>query len=164
MSSIAIALSIILHQFLPAVTIELVFVSFVLSGVFFFLSRTDSRLLILPAILLLWLCAFLLAFGFEIAAEEAAIYAYYFLVVGVILQFTEYKLQYKIKYDLSLVKDYFYQKKTLSYALLWFAVFIVSLFLEKDYLRPFSLFFATTLFIGHSLRYVLKNETDKEAA
>jgi hypothetical protein len=46
--------------------------------------------MIFPAILLLGYCPFLLMGGIKGFAENIAVYAYYFLVIGVGLQFAEY--------------------------------------------------------------------------
>lgn len=52
--------------------------------------RYDSRVLVGTAIFLLVLCAGLLAGGSKSRANEVAIWAYYFLVVGVLGLFIEY--------------------------------------------------------------------------
>jgi len=71
-------------------SIEWAFVGFVISAVVFAIAKIDSRFLIFPAILLLGYCPFLLIGKLDKFAENIAIYAYYFLVVGVVLQFVEY--------------------------------------------------------------------------
>lgn len=52
--------------------------------------RYDSRMLVGTAIFLLVICAALLASGSEHHANDVAIWAYYFLVVGVLGLFIEY--------------------------------------------------------------------------
>lgn len=52
--------------------------------------RYDSRMLVGTAIFLLVVCAVLLASGSEHYANDVAIWAYYFLVVGVFGLFIEY--------------------------------------------------------------------------
>ncbi len=52
--------------------------------------RLDSRISIVSALLLLFLTAVTLVQGLENAANQIAIYAYYFLVAGVVLQLVEY--------------------------------------------------------------------------
>lgn len=47
-------------------------------------------------ILLLW-CAFLMSRGYSSMANETAIYAYYMLVVGVILQLVSFLMEEKAK-------------------------------------------------------------------
>ncbi len=61
--------------------------------IYFFVSlilKLDSRIPIAFALLLLFLTAVTLVQGLENAANQIAIYAYYFLVVGVVLQLIEY--------------------------------------------------------------------------
>jgi hypothetical protein len=52
--------------------------------------RYDSRMLVGTAIFLLVVCAVLLAKGSESLANDVAIWAYYFLVIGVLGLFIEY--------------------------------------------------------------------------
>ncbi len=52
--------------------------------------KLDSRISIASALLLLFLTAITLVQGLENAANQIAIYAYYFLVAGVVLQLVEY--------------------------------------------------------------------------
>ncbi len=52
--------------------------------------RLDSRISIVSALLLLFLTAVTMVQGLENAANQIAIYAYYFLVAGVVLQLVEY--------------------------------------------------------------------------
>jgi len=61
--------------------------------IYFFISlilKLDSRIPIAFALLLLFLTAVTLVQGLENAANQIAIYAYYLLVVGVVLQLIEY--------------------------------------------------------------------------
>ncbi len=59
---------------------------FILSLIF----KIDPRYPVMAAIGCLILAAMLLAFGNETLANKIAIYAYYFLVVGVLLNIVEY--------------------------------------------------------------------------
>jgi len=52
--------------------------------------KYDSRMLVGTAIVLLVVCAALLASGNELYANDVAIWAYYFLFVGVLGLFIEY--------------------------------------------------------------------------
>jgi len=52
--------------------------------------KYDSRMLVGTALFLLGACAVLLAGGKEFYANEVAIWAYYFLVIGVLGLFIEY--------------------------------------------------------------------------
>jgi hypothetical protein len=71
-------------------SVEWGFLGFVIAAVIFYDARIDSRFLILPALLLLGYVPFLLIAKQNAVAETIAIYVYYFLVVGVGLQLTEY--------------------------------------------------------------------------
>jgi len=70
-------------------SIDWAFLFFVLLAGIFYFYKIDSRFLILPAILLLGYCPFLLIAKNNTLAENIAIYAYYFLVVGVLIQIIE---------------------------------------------------------------------------
>ena len=55
--------------------------------------RLDSRISIGSALVLLMACPFLLMFYYEALAENAAVYAYYFLVIGVVLQIKDWIIE-----------------------------------------------------------------------
>lgn len=71
-------------------SIEWAFIGFVIVTVLYHDFKIDSRFFILPAILLLGYVPFLLIGKQDAIAETTAIYVYYFLVVGVVLQLIEY--------------------------------------------------------------------------
>lgn len=81
-------------------SVEVEFISFIITTVIFGLARIDSRFLILPALLHLWLAPFMLMNDFKDIAETTAVYAYYYLVIGVLLQFIEFKFDIKNTIDL----------------------------------------------------------------
>ena len=62
---------------------------------FFLFFKYDSRYIAVMALMSLASCPFLLIFKKELAAEQMAIYAYYFLVMTVILQIAEYRREIK---------------------------------------------------------------------
>ena len=70
-------------------SIEWAFVMFIVVGILFYLFKIDSRFFILSAIMFLGYCPFLLILKLDVLAEIVAVYVYYFLVVGIILQFIE---------------------------------------------------------------------------
>ena len=78
---------------------EWAFVGFVIASVIFYDFKIDSRFLILPALLLLGYVPFLLIGKYNQLAEGIAIYVYYFLVVGVILQIVEYRRNKELDID-----------------------------------------------------------------
>jgi len=71
-------------------TIEWAFLGFIIATVIVHDSKIDSRFLILPALLLLGYIPFLLIGKYDTLAETIAIYVYYFLVCGVVLQIIEH--------------------------------------------------------------------------
>ncbi|MEK6800968.1 MAG: hypothetical protein AABY05_03470 [Nanoarchaeota archaeon] len=71
-------------------SLEWAFLGFILISIIFYLVKIDSRFLIFPALLLLITLPFLLLFKQQAIAETIAVYVYYFLVVGVILQIIEH--------------------------------------------------------------------------
>lgn len=100
-------------------SIEWAFAIFVLSAVLFYDFKIDSRFLIFPAILFLGYIPFLLIGNYNALAEKIAIYVYYFLVVGIGLQFME---NIKKK-DNSLSFDDFF--KTFKEKIPWISLVIV---------------------------------------
>jgi len=71
-------------------SIEWAFLAFIICATILYDFKIDSRFMILPALLLLAYLPFLLIGKYSQIAETAAIYIYYFLVVGVAIQFAEY--------------------------------------------------------------------------
>ncbi len=61
--------------------------------------KMDSRIFIAVALLFLASCPFLLIAGQEQLAEEAAIYAYYFLAIGVGFKLKEYLVESKAEQE-----------------------------------------------------------------
>jgi hypothetical protein len=61
----------------------------------FLFFKYDSRYVAAMALMSLASCPFLLIFKKEPAAEQMAIYAYYFLVMTVVLQIAEYRRESK---------------------------------------------------------------------
>lgn len=71
-------------------SVEWAFLGFLICAVICYDSKIDSRFLILPALFLLGYVPFLLIAKYQVLAELLAVYVYYFLVLGVGLQFIEY--------------------------------------------------------------------------
>lgn len=61
----------------------------------FLVFEWDNRIIALFALGFLVSCPFLLIFKKEVLAEQSAVYAYYFLVITVILQLIEYTVHPK---------------------------------------------------------------------
>ena len=81
---------VILNMFLGSkiYSLEWAFLGFLVIAVIFYDFKIDSRFLILPGIILLGYLPFLLVGYFNELAEVIAVYVYYFLVIGVVLQIT----------------------------------------------------------------------------
>ncbi len=88
-------------------SIEWAFLVFALAGVIFYDFRIDSRFMVLPALLLLGYVPFLLIGKQDKIAETAAIYVYYFLVIGIAMQFAEYIKKNELKFEFDIVAKKF---------------------------------------------------------
>jgi len=93
-----------------AYSIEWAFLGFMIAAVLFYDFKIDSRFLILPALLLLGYIPFLLMGAQKEIAETTAIYVYYFLVAGVVLQIIEHvkKIENSIDFD-KIIKKLIYR-------------------------------------------------------
>ncbi len=76
------------------------FAMFPILLIIFFLLKIDSRFFILAAILHLWFAPFMLMINNEKIANQTAIYAYYYLIIGVIYQFFEKKPKLNLEFFL----------------------------------------------------------------
>lgn len=96
-------LILIINMFLAtnAYSIEWAFLGFIIAAVLFYDFKIDSRFLILPALLLLSYIPFLLIGAQKEIAETIAVFVYYFLVVGVVLQIIEHakKIENSLDFD-----------------------------------------------------------------
>lgn len=105
-------LILIINMFLAtnAYSIEWAFLGFMIAAVLFYDFKIDSRFLILPALLLLGYIPFLLMGAQKEIAETTAIYVYYFLVAGVVLQIIEHvkKIENSIDFD-KIIKKLIYR-------------------------------------------------------
>ncbi len=84
----SILMVLVLSEFLNSEVSTLIL--FILLLILYFRRKYDSRILIGAALFCLVACPLFLIANNEKVAEKIAIYAYYFLVVGVIKQFVEY--------------------------------------------------------------------------
>ena len=92
--SILIGLVILLMVLLDSKLDLVVFVTIFFSFLFY---KWDSRITAFGAIVCLLLCPPLLFLEYGLVAEQMAVYAYYFLVITVILQIVEFKRNEKSK-------------------------------------------------------------------
>ncbi len=81
-------------HYLPA------FLLFSLLLLIFFILKIDSRFFILAAILHLWFAPFMLIINNKEIANQTAIYAYYYLIIGVLYQFFEKKPKLNLEFFL----------------------------------------------------------------
>lgn len=137
-SSVALAISyalITINIFLsPKIySLEWAFLGFIMIAVVFYDFKIDSRFLILPAILLLGYIPFLLMISQQAMAENMAVFIYYFLVVGVLLQLVEYYKDVENRVDFSLFfKNLMkYREKILNILSVWGIVTIILIILNR---------------------------------
>ncbi|MBU1201439.1 MAG: hypothetical protein KJ583_01310 [Nanoarchaeota archaeon] len=157
---IILSLILLFHtKVLRVLSYENLFISFLLVGFLFYIYRIDSRYLILPAILLLWLCPFLLIYELQALAEGMAIYAYYFLVVGVILQIIEFKRKKEVSLEFERIGNILFKKKVFLIGVLFLVIFgVAQIFKLGVMYKAFSLYLGVTLIIIYLLKYLLKND------
>ncbi|MFA5993112.1 MAG: hypothetical protein WC796_05390 [Candidatus Pacearchaeota archaeon] len=70
-------------------SVEWAFLAFIFSAVVFYDFKIDSRFLLLPGLLVLGYIPFLLIGKQNALAENMAVYVYYFLIIGVLMQIFE---------------------------------------------------------------------------
>ena len=147
------------HLNLFNLSYELLLIPFVINMILYWLYRIDSRFIILNAILFLWLCPFLLVYNYNDLAESMAIYAYYALLTGVLLQIWESWLKYKIRLELSFLGRVLFRRTTLTLGVIWGIVFGISYVIKlRDLVKVFSLYLCVTLIIIYCLRFLLIKE------
>jgi hypothetical protein len=155
--SVALAFSyalVILNMFLGSriYSLEWAFLGFLVITVLFYDFKIDSRFLILPAILLLGYLPFLLVGKFEALAETIAVYVYYFLVVGVILQIIEHvkKVKNTIDFD-SFIQRFISKDKTYRAVSIWgiftIGVIIFNRFSNLELLKLASIYVFVVLLV-----------------
>ncbi len=101
-------------------SLEWAFLGFLIITVIFYDFKIDSRFLILPALILLGYIPFLLIGAQKEIAETVAVYVYYFLVVGVVLQIVEHykKTVNSIDFD-KFIETFIRKEKTISLLSVW---------------------------------------------
>jgi hypothetical protein len=155
--SIVLAFSyalIILNMFLGSriYSLEWAFLGFLAITVLFYDFKIDSRFLILPAILLLGYLPFLLVGRFDSLAETIAVYVYYFLVVGVVLQIIEHvkKIENVVDFD-SFIKRFVSKEKVYPALSVWgiftIGVMIFNRFSNLELLKWTSIYVFAVLLV-----------------
>jgi hypothetical protein len=137
-------------------------VFFIMAGIIFFEYGIDSRYMILSALLLLWLCPFLLIYKFSAAAEAAAIYAFYFLVIGVALQLADLRKEHKVKLRFESASIVFFSKWNLIVGIVLVIFFgVAALIRLSPWIRVLAVYFGTILVIGYLFKYLDFSEAKK---
>ena len=128
---------------------------FIMAGIIFYEYGIDSRYMILPALLLLWLCPFLLIYKFSAAAEAAAIYAFYFLVIGVALQLVDLRKEHKVKLAFESASVAFFSKWNLFAGIVLVLFFgVAALIGLAPWIRVLAIYFGTILVMGYFFKYL----------
>jgi hypothetical protein len=141
------------------VTVEVLLIPFVIAGLISWDYGIDSRFLIVYALLLLWLCPFLLMYKFKDAAEISAIYVFYLLVVGVILQIIETYTSRKVNLELEDSKHIFYSGNTLYIGIVCLIVFAIAYFMNVlNIVQAFSIWLGTSCVIIYLTRFLEYDE------
>jgi len=155
--SLALAFSyalVILNMFLGSriYSLEWAFLGFIVIAVIFYDFKIDSRFLILPAILLLGYLPFLLVGYQNELAEVIAVYVYYFLVVGVILQIVEHvkKIENTVDFE-SFIKRFISREKVYPVLSVWgiftIGVMIFNRFYALELLKWTSIYVFVVLLV-----------------
>jgi len=131
--------------------------------------RSSSNYLIFIALMLLTATAATLAIGDDNRAEELAIYAYYFLVIGVVIRFLELSLPENIlqmfRSSILYIADYIVRHVSKSIDL---AILMMDKMLQWLYIRMPDLYWAiieTKMRISRYLKHALKSrDVDQKIA
>lgn len=141
-------------------SVEWEFLFFIAAAILFWIFKIDSRILILPAILTLAFIPFLLINKLESLAETLAIYVYYLLVVGVILQIIEHikKTNHLFTIEQLLKKIYldYLHLFTLAGLLGLAILYIFNSNFSKEFAIMLGIYVLSTLLYGIS--YLLKQD------
>ncbi len=168
--SLALAFSyalIIANMFLsPKIySLEWAFLGFLIIAVIFYDFKIDSRFLILPALILLGYIPFLLIGSQKEIAENVAVYVYYFLVVGVVLQIIEYykKIQNSIDFN-KVIKTFIIKEKIPSIIPIWgviiIAIIIINRFRSVELLKWSSVYVFALLLVFYAISYFQEQKQD----
>jgi hypothetical protein len=99
-------------------------------------------------------------YKYEILAESFAIYAYYSLLTGVLLQIWESWLDYKIRVSLRLFKKIFFRKTTLTLGIIWGSTFFIAQLINlRNSVKVLSLYLSITLLIFYFLKFIITEDS-----
>jgi hypothetical protein len=145
-------------------SVEWALLGFLLGSMFFYDFKIDSRFMILPAILLLGYIPFLLIANYSTLAEIMAVYVYYFLVCGIVLQIMEYVGEKRELFDFDGLTRWMNKQKTLISVFLIIAGFIVIDLSLINRIKSLELLKWTSvyLFIVIFIFYLLSSLVEKE--
>lgn len=140
-------------------SIEWAFLGFFIASVIIYDAKIDSRFLILPSLLLLSYIPFLLIGKFNVLAETIAIYVYYFLVCGVILQIIENirKTENRLDFDnfvKGMLKEFDWVVPTIFTGLAGISAIIASRFYEIDLIKYTSIYSFIVCLIIYSISLI----------
>lgn len=153
---IILALNMILGM--KVYSVKWAFLGFVISAVMLYDSKIDSRFLMFPALLLLGYIPFLLIGIQKEIAENVAIYVYYFLIIGIILQIIEYskKTQNSIDFN-KFIETFINKEKTLSMLSIWgvitVAIIILNRFHSVELFKWSSVYIFVLLLVFYAISY-----------
>ena len=139
-------------------SVEWALLGFILVTTLFYDSKIDSRFLILPALILLGYLPFLLIGAQKELAEKIAVYVYYFLVVGVVLQIIEYKQKTVHSLDFnSLIKTIINKERILSLLSIWgvitLAVIVYNRFSSVELLKWSSVYVFVLILVFYAIAH-----------
>lgn len=147
-------------------SIEWAFLGFVIVAVLYYDFKVDSRFLILPAILLLGYVPFLLIGKQDAIAETVAIYVYYFLVVGVVLQLIEHVKKIENSVDFSrIMKKIVYKIRwiylIIPFGLIYIAIILGNRFYNLELWKWTSVYVFAVIMVFYVLSWI-KEDTQKQ--
>jgi len=143
--------------------IDYLFLVFIAISLPFPFLKIDSRYLIFVAILFLWLCPFLLLYNLNANANDIAVFAYYFLVIGVVMQIIDTRKNHKTNLDFSEIKKIIHRKYTLLSGLaVTFAYFLGMIIKIAPQYESLTFYAGTTLLALWASKYFVENGTGQK--
>lgn len=138
--------------------IKFIFFFYIFCLMIFYFFRIDSRFLVFLAILLFGLSPFLLYSGFEQIADLVAIYAFYFLILTLILQLNEFRSNYKLVVNFKEANKFLFNKLNIYIALVCLIFVVISSISGiLSLLKIIALYFSIIFLILHFIENYLKN-------
>lgn len=145
-------------------SLEWAFLGFLILAVVFYDFKIDSRFLILPALLLLgWIPFLLTAFQKELA-EIIAVFVYYFLVVGVILQIIEYYKKSEIYLDFTkFMRSFMDKEKILNTStilgIITVGIIIWNRFTSRELMKWTSVYIFVVIMVFYGIAHLQEDKS-----